>query len=241
MPAPSHDGFDVLIAGHVCLDIQPDLHGEGRKPFKEIFLPGRLVSCGPAAFSAGGPVANNGLALKRLGVSTRLCARRSDDQFGQILDQIFEREPDHLEDRFAVDPHSHTSYSVIINYPGVDRIFLHSPGANDHFRAEDVPGSLLSQARLFHFGYPPLMRSMYSDGGGELETLFSHAKEAGATTSLDMALPDPSSEAARADWLGILRSVLPWVDIFMPSLEEILFMLHPTTYHELAGASGGPD
>ena len=231
--------FDALVAGHVCLDVQPDLQGKDRQPFEDAFLPGHLLSCGPTSFSAGGSVANTGLALKRLGVPTRLCAKVGNDLFARALDQIFMNEIDHTLDRFEVEPASHTSYSVIINYPGVDRIFLHSPGANDHFQAADVPVPWLKQARLFHFGYPPLMRSMYMDGGKELTGLFARAKEAGATTSLDMAFPDPSSPAGKAAWPAILTSVLPWVDVFMPSLEEILFMLHKGLYRELLRSAEG--
>ena len=40
-----------------------------------------------------------------------------------------------------------------------------------------------------------------------------------------MAYVDPKSEAAKVDWLSLLRNVLPHVDFFLPSMEEILFML----------------
>jgi hypothetical protein len=32
-----------------------------------------------------------------------------------------------------------TSYTIAISPPGVDRTFLHCPGANQTFRADDVP------------------------------------------------------------------------------------------------------
>jgi sugar/nucleoside kinase (ribokinase family) len=54
-----------------------------------------------------------------------------------------------------------------------------------------------------------------------------------------MALPDPSSSAGRADWGIVLRSVLPYVDFFLPSIEEILFMLRPSTYQALCAEAGG--
>ena len=110
-----------------------------------------------------------------------------------------------------MDPQVSTSYTVVINPPGVDRIFLHYPGANDTFGADDVRYDLLAQARLFHFGYPPLMRLMYEDDGAQLVEILRRAKETGVTTSLDMALPDASSPAGRADWAAILkRRSLTW-------------------------------
>ncbi len=82
---------------------------------------------------------------------------------------------------------------------------------------------------------------MYEDGGSELASIFFRAKETGITTSLDMALPDPASPAGRADWGAILCSALPHADIFLPSIEEILFMLRPTTYEALRQEAGGPN
>jgi sugar/nucleoside kinase (ribokinase family) len=233
--------IDILVAGHICLDVHPDLSGVGRKPFGESFLPGRLIVSGPVSFSSGGSVANTGLALDRLGIHTQLVGKVGDDLFGQALRKIVAAHAKRLAESLQVDPTTHTSYSIIINYPGVDRIFMHSPGANDTFKASDIPSSLLDHIRLFHFGYPPIMRSTYLNEGAELKNIFLLAKHAGVTTSLDMAFPDPSSEAGQVDWINILRSILPLVDIFMPSVEEILFMLRPALYQGLCTAAGGSD
>lgn len=234
-------GFEALVAGHICLDLHPDLSGAGREAFEDIFLPGRLVAAGPATYFTGGTVSNTGLALHRLGISTRLAGKIGDDLFGQAIGQIVAAQGPGLAEGMAVDASASTSYTIIINYPGVDRILLHYPGANDTFQADDVPVALLKQARLFHFGYPPLMRSTFIDGGAQLVEIFRRAKLAGVTSSLDMAFPDPSSEAGQADWRQILASVLPQVDIFLPSVEEILFMLRRTTYQKLCQKAESAD
>jgi sugar/nucleoside kinase (ribokinase family) len=44
-------------------------------------------------------------------------------------------------------------------------------------------------------------------------------------TSLDMSYPDPQSEAAQVDWPAWLARVLPHVDVFLPSLDEMQLML----------------
>jgi sugar/nucleoside kinase (ribokinase family) len=234
-------GVDAIVAGHVCLDIYPDLSGVGREPFEEIFLPGRLVTTGPASCSTGGAISNTGLALNHLGIATRLAGMVGDDLFGQAIMQIFTSHGADLTGGMVVSSSANTSYTIIISYPGIDRIFLHYPGANDVFQSDDVPYPLLSQARLFHFGYPPIMREIFSAGGAQLVEIFQRAKQTGITTSLDMAFPDPSSEAGRTDWRSILASVLPRVDIFMPSAEEILFMLQQETYQRMCRAAKGSD
>jgi sugar/nucleoside kinase (ribokinase family) len=128
---------------------------------------------------------------------------------------------------------------VVISPPGVDRIFLHSPGANDTFDASDIDHAKLNGARLFHFGYPPLMRRMFADGGGELSTLLRQVKERGLTTSLDMARPDPASAAGKADWRSILTKALPYVDVFLPSLDETLYMIDRRRFDEMGRTGTG--
>lgn len=230
--------FDVVVAGHICLDIYPDLSGMEREAFEKTFLPGRLISAGPVTFYTGGAVSNTGLALHRLGISTQLTGKVGDDLFGHAILQIITTHGEHLADGMKVDPPANTSYSVLINYPGVDRILLHCSGANDSFGANDVPYESIRAARLFHFGYPPLMRTIYQEDGAQLIELFRRAKETGVTTSLDMAFPDPASVPGQANWHHILEKTLPWVDIFLPSVEEILFMFRRDLYFKLSETAG---
>ena len=82
---------------------------------------------------------------------------------------------------------------------------------------------------------------MYEDGGAELAEIFRRVKGLGLTTSLDMAAVDPDSEAARADWEEILKNVLPYVDYFVPSAEELCFMADRERYQEWLARAGGRD
>ncbi len=229
---------EVVVAGHICLDVIPSF-GERGAGADIALEPGKLVTVGPAITSTGGPVSNTGLALHRLGIPARLMGKVGDDLFGgAILDLLRGYDPALAQGMIVVEGEM-TSYTVVISPPGIDRMFLHSPGANNTFRADDVDIDALAGARLFHFGYPPLMRCMYADGGAQLATLMQRVKQAGLTTSLDMAYPDPGSEAGKADWLAILERSLPGVDIFLPSLDEILFMLDRPRFNEMNQAFGG--
>lgn len=233
--------YDAIVAGHLCLDVIPDLSQASPEQFKRSFVPGRLVQVGAASFCTGGPVSNVGLVLHKLGISTGLMGKVGDDVFGQVIRQIIASYDSSLADGMVVDPAVDSSYTIVISPPGIDRYFLHFPGANDTFSAQDVRYELLQEARLLHFGYPPIMRRMYENGGAELTELFRQAKATGVTTSLDMAVPDPASDAGRADWVSILRATLPFVDVFLPSIEEILYMLHRETFDRLEQAAGGHD
>lgn len=229
---------DIAVAGHICLDMIPTFRRSSGAPVHELLVPGKLIDVDRLAVSTGGPVSNTGLALHRLGFAVILLGKIGDDIVGRaILDVLRQHGPD-LADGMIVTDETHSSYTIVISPPGVDRIFLHSPGANDTFGADDVDHRKLEGARLFHFGYPPLMRRMYADGGDELASLLKGVKQRGLTTSLDMARPDPASDAGRADWRAILAKALPQVDLFLPSFDETLYMLDRKRFDQAQRAGG---
>lgn len=224
--------YDVVVAGHICLDVIPNLTDIPPENFTRLFSPGRLVEVGPVTFSTGGPVSNTGLALSKLGANTQLMGKVGDDIYGGVIKQLVNAYNPDLAQGMLVNKQAHTSYTVVVNPPKTDRIFLHFSGANDTFSADDVNYEKVAQSRLFHFGYPPIMKSIYTNGGAELAKIFRRAKETGVTTSLDMSLPDPSSASGKADWRAVLQATLPYVDIFLPSAEEILYMFRRETFDE---------
>ena len=230
----------AIVAGHICIDIIPAFPAGGAT-LADLLVPGKLINTGPVVTATGGAVSNTGLALHRLGVETRLMGKVGDDIFGQVIRQIVAAHDPVLADGMVVDPTVGSSYTIVFNPAGSDRFFLHFPGANDTFGLADVRFQLLEKARLFHFGYPPIMRLMFENKGVQLVEVFRQAKATGVTTSLDMAVPDPASPAGRTDWIAILEATLPFVDIFLPSIEEILFMMRRSTFEELERQAGGPD
>ena len=221
------DEILAVVAGHLCLDIIPDLSQVSVQAAR-FFAPGTLVEVGPAALSTGGSVSNTGLALIRLGIPTALMGKVGDDPFGMLVRLLLERWG--AAESLVVVPGEATSYTVVLSPQGLDRMFLHNPAANDTFCAGDVRYDVVAQARLFHLGYPTLLRRFCVDGGRELAEVFRRAKELGVTTSLDVSLPDPSSPGGRADWRAILNRVMPYVDIFLPNAEEALYMLDRQRY-----------
>jgi sugar/nucleoside kinase (ribokinase family) len=211
----------VVVAGHICLDIIP------RWPVDHAATridPGALVEVGQAEMSTGGAVANVGLCLHRLGAPARLIGRIGDDLFARAVEDRLRR-ADVACDGLIRAAGESTSYSVVISPPGVDRSFLHCPGANHAFDPADIDVSQFSGAKILHFGYPPLMRGTYDDGGQSLAAMFARARHANLASSLDMAVIDPHSPAAAVDWPRFLETVLPHVDIFVPSADELGQML----------------
>jgi sugar/nucleoside kinase (ribokinase family) len=229
----------IVACGHLCIDIIPGFPAPppGSPPV-DWFRPGRLFNVGSPMIGTGGSASNLGLGLHLLGMPARLVARIGDDPLGKlILERVASRGKE-LARWIRVVPGETSSYSIVLNPPGIDRIFYHCPGANDAFSDEDVEDAALEGAGIFHFGYPPLMRRMFADGGAELARLFERARGRGSLTSLDTSLPDPASESGRVDWKAFLDRVLPRVDLFVPSIEELLFMEDRASYDRLAAKGG---
>lgn len=232
-------GLQVVVAGHICIDVIPAFRGTSKVDIKELFVPGKLLIMGGATVSTGGPVSNTGLGLSILGINTRLMGKIGNDFFGSGVLELLKRR--NVAEGMVVVDGEDTSYTIVIVPPGFDRIFLQSPGANNTFCADDVNYEVVKQAKLFHLGYPPLMKRMFEDDGEQLIEIFKRAKALGVTTSLDMSLPDPASESGKVNWAKVLKNLLPYVDIAMPSVEETMYMLQRDMLEDLhKHGSGDP-
>lgn len=218
---------EIIAAGHICLDIMPKFENVTTADLDEIFIPGRLINMNGIAFNAGGAVANTGFAMSKLGLNVMPIGNIGDDELGKILNNIAKSATGKY---IKTNNEINTSYSVVLSIGDIDRIILHDPSGNNIFKSSQIDYDELYNSRLFHFGYPPLMKSMFSNGGSELVEIYKRAKQMNITTSLDMSLPDVDSESGKVDWQDILTKVLPYVDIFMPSIEEALFMLEREEY-----------
>jgi sugar/nucleoside kinase (ribokinase family) len=231
--------YEAAVAGHICFDIIPNFPDTGIRKIGELLRPGKVVEVGEAALSTGGPVSNTGIGLEIYGIDVLFMTKVGGDEIGQLIINRLEKQGHAEGVKIAEDETS--SYTIALAPPGIDRIFLHYPGTNNTFTSKDIDYSLVEQSKLFHLGYPPLMRALYSNDGAELVECFRLAKEAGATTSLDMSLPDPSSESGKINWRLILEKLLPYVDIFLPSIEEAFFMLNPEEFNKRCNVAGGAD
>lgn len=228
------DAIDVVVSGHLCLDIIPRM---AHVPASNLSLPGQLSEVGPLDFATGGVVSNTGQTLHRLGVNVRLMATVGDDLIGQMILRIFADHAPTLSQYITTAPGQPGSYTIILSPERVDRIFLHCAGTNAQFGINDIDFSLLAGAKIFHLGYPPVMPRLTAGDGAELRDIYQHAQASGVITSLDMTLPDPQGPSGQVNWMGVLRRTLPYVDIFLPSIEETIFMLRRADYD----AWRGPD
>jgi sugar/nucleoside kinase (ribokinase family) len=224
--------YDAVIAGYTCMDMFPCFReNDSPRNLFDLLKPGKLIEIGEMNIVPGGVVPNTGLLMKHFGNNVFLNGLTGTDLVGQIAGECFNRRG--ASDGIMKTDEAFTAYSIVIAPPGVDRIFLESPGCNRIFNIGHINFDAVKNARLFHFGYPPLLRRFYLDEGRQLTEMYRKVHELGVVTSLDFSLPDPESESGKVDWAGIMQRTLPYVDIFVPSIEELFCTMMPREYSEI--------
>ena len=197
---------------------------------------GRLVESGALAFTPGGSVSNTGVAFHRLGTSVLLVGRVGVDRIAALTREVLCEHDPALAEHLTVAEGEPSSYTIVISPPGIDRTFLHCPGPNNTFGPEDLPlgscarpGCCISAIRRSAAHVAEAARPCGTAVAG---------RGCGCTTSLDLAMPDPARPSGRADWRAILALALPHVDLFVPSVEELLYMLDCAGYQHMQAQHG---
>jgi sugar/nucleoside kinase (ribokinase family) len=232
--------YDAVIAGYICVDMIPDFKkSQSVISISNLFVPGKLIEIDGISFVLGGAVPNTGLAMKKFNKSVFLNGLVGDDFIGKIAVEWLDKYD--LSEGIRMTDQAGTAFSIVIAPAGIDRIFLESPGCNRIFGKSFIDFDAVSGSRFFHFGYPPLLKQFYENNGSQLVELFSEIQSMGVVTSLDLSLPDTESESGQIDWKGIIKSVLPYTDIFVPSLEEVLQIMNPIEYSEILSSAVSSD
>lgn len=234
-----HKELDFVVAGVICLDVTPRFLSTPTKHIEDILIPSKTIFMGNADIHCGGCVSNTGLALSYFGHKVALMGRIGSDSLGQIIQQQYSKYP--YYDALTHTQTAQTSYSIALAPPGIDRIFLYYPGCNDDFSAEDLDYTTIAKAKIFHLGYPQALKKMYEKKGENFLTILKEAEKSGVLTSVDTCGIDANSQAGKADWTAILKATLPYIDFFLPSLEELCYMADYPKYLRLTEHFNGKD
>lgn len=192
--------FDILVAG----EINPDLilSGDVKPEFGQVE---KLVDS--AALTIGSSSAIFACGAARLGLQVAITGLCGEDVFGRFMLEQMQRRG--VNTQFVIRrAEEDTGLTVILNR-GADRAILTFPGLIPSMRAEDIPDTLLYQARHLHVASYFLQTALQPG----LPGLFQHAHALGLTTSLDTNY-DPSEE-----WRGF-DGLLSVTDVFLPNQTE---------------------
>jgi sugar/nucleoside kinase (ribokinase family) len=232
--------YDAVIAGYTCVDLIPGFRKNGTNAdVHEVLVPGKLIEVEGLSFVLGGVVPNTGIAMKKFEKKVFLNGLVGNDFVGTLAKEWLSKND--VADGIKTTSEAGTAFSIVLAPPGIDRIYLESPGCNKIFDCNCINYDAISKCRIFHFGYPPLLRQFFLNDGCPMAEMFSKIQKMGVITSLDFSLPDPDSESGKVDWPAILKITLPYIDIFVPSLEETISITMPEKYKELRMQSKGAD
>lgn len=206
--------IDLLAVGLTTLDIA--VHPFVETPPVDAGALVETIRLSPAG-TAGGAA----LVAARLGLKVAIASAVGDDLAGVAVRAGLEREG---VDTTALDiaPAWPTASTLLPVRPGGQRSTLHMLGASVMAPLGAAAWQALDRARAVHWGgvgYPGL-----AEQGPDF---LRRARERGAFVTCDLISPQPSAMEA-------LPTLLPFVDLFMPSLAEIVVLTGST---DLAAAA----
>jgi sugar/nucleoside kinase (ribokinase family) len=159
--------------------------------------------------SPAGTAGGTAVVLSRLGAEVHSAGALGSDPLAGVLRGMLEREGVDTT-RLVTRDDVQTSASVLPVRPNGDRPAWHCIGANGTFTVDDLDLSTLGQYDVVHLGGPEFL------GGEAAGELLKAAREAGATTSVDLLAPgDP-------DMLEWVAACLPHADHLLPNDEQLL-------------------
>ncbi|KQQ35552.1 kinase [Rhizobium sp. Leaf306] len=208
--------FDVSSIGFYVLDIlgRPVLRiPEGGKAdyIEEI----RMTVAGTAGATA--------VDCAILGLKTRAVTTVGDDEMGDFLEAKMRK--------FGVEcslvrrtADVQTSATILPVRPNGERPALHVPGSAAVFNVAEVDMDAALDASVIHVGGTGLLRSF---DGAPTVRLLKKAKQLGRITTFDLIQANPETFA-------LVEPCLPFIDYFVPSIEEASEMAGLSDPHGIA-------
>lgn len=172
----------------------------------------------------GGDATNEAIVLAHLGVSVRLLAKTGRDAFGRQISAAL-KENGVETDALIQSRYDSTSVCAVLVNPDKSRNFASFRGANETLGLSDIDFNWIKQAKIVCIGSMFALKGL--DGDGVLEILGCCRKE-GIITVADM----------KADTYHLgpqsLTKIYPYLDYFMPSYEEALYLSDKSAPGEMA-------
>lgn len=208
-----------IAPGHILQGVSSLYHDAAAVGFYTLDILGRPVdsipSAGNVAFIDEIRLAVSGTAgavavdLAKLGLRCLAAGAVGDDEQGDFVLAKLAR---HGVDVAAMQrvPGVPTSSTIMNVRSNGERPALHVRGASDHFDLPEPLDPRILDARFVHLGGTGFLRRL--DGEPSLRLLRA-AKAAGCITTFDMIAPEDGA-------LALVRPLLPFIDWFLPSIEE---------------------
>ena len=173
--------------------------------------------------TAAGTAAGTSVDMAKLGCKVIAVGAAGDDEMGNVLLGIMNRygiDTSYMKRKKGVQ----TSGTMLPIRPNGERPALHVMGTNATFCFEDVPQDVVRNANFVHIGGFYLMPKF--DGEDTVKTL-KVAREGKAITTMDILGVKQDNMAEK------ILPAMPYLDFFMPNLEEAQMITGLTDLDEL--------
>ena len=208
--------FDVACVGNIVADVIVRTV-DGLPP------KGTLVYQDSISLYSGGCAMSSSVDLSILGAKSAIIAKIGGDSFGEFLKGVLiANNVDITGLKVSEQP---TSASVALIASDSERTFLHCPGANAYFTDEDVDWDVVAKSKIV---FPAGMLIMPGFDGQPCANTLKKSKEMGKITMLDTAWD------STGQWMKKLEPSMPYIDFFMPSIEEAEKLSGETEHKKIA-------
>lgn len=205
--------FDLVVVGELNVDLI--LNGIDSLPRVGTEILAREMDLTLGSSSA--ILASN---ISMLGISTAFIGKIGRDSFGDlVIGSLRAKQVDTSMIRSSDT--GKTGATIVMNYDN-DRAMVTHPGAMEELSGADISDDDLGSAGHLHVSSIFLQPGIRKD----ILSLFRRAKRLGLTTSLDPQW-DPEEK-----WDVDFKSLLPFVDIFLPNNNEIVAIARADTVEE---------
>ncbi len=208
--------FDAVFVGLTILDI-------AGRPVEAIPEGGGVAFIDEIRMNPAGTAAGAVMNAAKMGIKTATVACLGNDEKGDFINDQYARMGIDCSMVQRTDK-AKTSATILPIRPNGERPALHARGASDNLFVEEKGFDAVCDASFLHHGGTGLLKAM---DGGQSARLLAHAKAKGLTTSFDLIAPNDNT-------LFLLRDLLPFVDYFMPSMEEAQFLSSRTDPDDIA-------
>jgi sugar/nucleoside kinase (ribokinase family) len=195
--------MDILCLGQFTTDIVV-------KGIDELPEKGKSIFVDKIELYNGGCACNTAIDLANLGIYTGVIGKVGKDTFGDFLISLLTKHKIDVRG-LKQDSESNTSSTVVLVSSDGERTFLHYSGTNAKLTIEDIDFNLIKETKILHVAAIYLLPAL---DGMPIAQILREAKDIGIITSLDTAWD------AKGQWLEKIEPSLPFVDFFLPNIEE---------------------
>jgi len=193
----------VLCIGSVTVDVMV-------LPCDSLPQPGELRSVESISTHIGGCAANAAGDLAKLGVPVTLSCKVGNDSFGDFVISASKELGVDVSGIVRTDKVG-TTVSVVCIRSGGERSFLYNPGSAATFVKEDINEKIIEENDIIFVAGAMLLTDF---DGEDCASVMKKARQLGKYTIMDTAWDFQDI------WLPKVAPVIPYLDLFMPSVEE---------------------